>query len=63
MDDTIYIMPDDIEIFESRHYFTSITEHLSSVPEVVIPLLRNAKTAFSKIEVMLYSAPTFINEV
>lgn len=63
MDDTIYIMSDDIEIFENRHYFTNMTEHLSSVPTVVKPLLRNAKAAFSKIEAMLYSAPAFINAV
>lgn len=63
MDDTIYIMPDYIEIFENRHYFTNIIEHFSSVPAVEKPLLRNTKAAFSKIEVMLYSAPAFINAV
>ena len=63
MDDTIYIMPDDIEIVDSRDYCTDVAEHFSSVPEVAKPLLRNAKAALSKIEKMLYSAPAFINAV
>ncbi|MDD2216224.1 MAG: hypothetical protein PHE41_06620 [Eubacteriales bacterium] len=63
MDDTIYIMPDDVEIVNSRDYFTGVDEHFSSVPEVAKPLLRNAKAALSKIEEMLYSAPAFINAV
>ena len=32
MDDTIYIMPDDIEIVDSRDYCTDVAEHFSSVP-------------------------------
>lgn len=63
MDDTIYIMPDDIEIIDSRDYCTDVAKHFSSVPEVAKPLLRNAKATFSKIEEMLYSAPAFINAV
>ncbi len=63
MDDIIYLVPDDIEIVESKDYFTDVTEHFSSVPEVAKPLLRNAKNALSKIEEMLYSAPAFINAV
>lgn len=63
MDNTIYIMPDEIEIVDSRDYLNDVAEHFSSVPEVAKPLIRNAKTAFSKIEEMLYSAPAFINAV
>lgn len=63
MDDTIYIMPDDIEIVDSADYCTDVAEHFSSVPEVAKSLLRNAKAAFSKIEELLYSAPVFINAV
>lgn len=63
MDDTIYIIPDDIEIVDSRDYCADVAEHFSSVPEVAKPLLRNAKAAFSKIKKMLYSTPAFINAV
>ena len=63
MDDTVYIMPDDIEILTNSDYCTDVAEHFSSVPEVAKPLLRNAKVALSKIEEMLYSAPAFINAV
>jgi len=63
MDDTICIFPDDIEIVDVSDYCTNVAEHFSSVPEVAKPLLRNAKTALSKIEELLYSAPAFINAV
>lgn len=63
MDDTVYIMPDDIEILTNGDYCTDVAEHFSSVPEVAKPLLRNAKVALSKIEEMLYSSPAFINAV
>ncbi len=63
MDDTIYLVPDDIKIVNSKDYFTDVAEHFSSVPEVAKPLLRNAKTVLSKIEELLYSAPAFINAV
>lgn len=63
MDDTIYIMPDEIDIVDSSDYYSDVVEHFSSVPEVAKPLLRNAKVAFCKIEEMLYSAPAFINAV
>lgn len=63
MDDTICIMPDEIDIVTNEDYYTDVAEHFSSVPEVARPLLRNAKIAFSKIEKMLYSAPAFINVI
>lgn len=63
MDDTIYIMPDDIEIVDNEDYSTDVAEHFSSVPEVAKSLLRNAKATFTKIEELLYSAPAFINAV
>lgn len=63
MDDTIYIMLDDIKIVTSGDYCANVDEHYSSVPEVAKPLLRNAKAALSRIEEMLYSAPAFINAV
>jgi hypothetical protein len=63
MDDTIYIMPDDVEIVDSTDYCTDVAEHFSSVPEVAKPLIKSAKVTLSKIEKMLYSAPAFINAV
>lgn len=63
MDDTIYIMPDEIEVVTSGDYSTDVAKHFSSIPEVAKPLLRNAKTALHKIEGMLYSTPAFINAV
>ncbi len=63
MSDTIVISPEDVEIIDSSEYSTDLTEHFSSVPKVAAPLLRGAKSAFNKIEQMLYFAPTFINAV
>lgn len=63
MDNTIYIIPEDIEIVDSTEYCTDLVEHFYSVPEVAKSLLRNAKATFTKIEELLYSAPAFINAV
>jgi len=63
MDDTIYIMPDEIEVVTSGDYSTDVAKHFSSMPEVAKPLLRNAKAALHKVEEMLYSTPAFINAV
>lgn len=63
MDDVIYIGPNDVELGIDGKYCIDLDEHFSSVPEVAKPLLRNAKTAFSKIEKMLYSAPALINAI
>lgn len=61
MDDTIYIMPDEIEIIDSKDYSSEVVEHFSTIPEVAKPLLQNAKVAFTNIEKMLYSAPAVLN--
>jgi hypothetical protein len=63
MNDTIYIMSNDIELVDSADYCADVVEHFSYVPEVAKPLLRNAKIVFTKIEEILYSAPAFINVV
>lgn len=63
MDDTIYIMPDEIEVVTSGDYSTDVAKHFSSMPEVAKPLLRNANAALHKVEEMLYSTPAFINAV
>lgn len=63
MDDVIHISPDDIEVIDVSEYSEDLTEYFSDMPEVVRPLLKSAKEAFSKIEQMLYSAPALINLV
>lgn len=63
MDDAIHISPDDIEIVNASEYSEDLTEYFNDMPEVARPLLKGAKEVFSKIEQMLYSAPTFINLV
>lgn len=44
-------------------YSYAVVERFSDMPEVAKPLLKGAKTAFKKIEEMLYTAPAFINMV
>lgn len=63
MDDTIYILPNNIEVVDSADYSDGVAEQFSSVPEVAKSLLKSAKTTFTKIEDMLYSAPAFINTI
>lgn len=63
MDDTIYIMPNDIEKVDSVDYCTDVTEHFSCIPEIGKSLLRNATATFSKIKELLCFAPAFINAV
>lgn len=63
MDDAIHISPDDIEIVNASEYSEDLTEYFNDMPEVARPLLKGAKEVFSKIEQMLYSAPSFINLV
>ena len=63
MEDKIYISPEDIEILDAGEYSTDLSEHFETVPDVAKPLLSGAKSAFKKIEEMLYSAPSFINAV
>ena len=62
-EDTIVILPEDMEILDASEYREELTEHFGQVPEVAKLLLKGAKTAFSKIEKALYTAPAFINAV
>ena len=64
-EDTIIIPPEDVEIIEDSEYKGRPSQHFGrdEVPEVAAPLLRSAKTAFSRIEKALYTAPAFINAV
>lgn len=61
--ETIIIPPEDVEIIDASEYKGNLTRHFDHVPEVAMPLLNEAKTAFSKIEKALYTAPAFINAV
>lgn len=61
--ETIVISSDKIEIVDTLGYKEELSEHFNQVPEVAKPLLKEAKTAFSKIEKALYTAPAFINAV
>ncbi len=64
MDDTvIHSSPEDMEGIDVSEYCEHLTEYFIDMPEVAHPLLKGAKEAFSKIEQMLYSAPSFINLV
>ena len=63
MSDTIYIFPNDMEIIDCDGYSSDVAECFSTVPKVAKPLVYGAKTAFSKIEKMLLSAPAFINAI
>lgn len=63
MEETIDISPEYIEIIADEDYSYEVVEHFSDMPEVAKPLLKGAKTAFKKIEEMLYKAPAFINLV
>lgn len=62
-EETIIIPHEDVEIIDAPEYREELTEHFGQVPEVAKPLLKGAKTAFSKIEKALYTAPAFINAV
>ena len=62
-EETIVIPPEDVEIIDESEYKAELAEHFDHVPEVAKPLLKEAKTAFSKIKKALYTAPAFINAV
>lgn len=62
-DETIVISSDEMEIVDISEYKEELSEHFDQVPEVAKPLLKEAKTVFSKIEKALYTAPAFINAV
>lgn len=63
MDDVIYISPEDIEILDMSDYSIDAESQFSIVPDIAKPLIRSAKSIFSKIENTLYSAPAFINAI
>ncbi len=48
---------------DEPEYFDDIVEHFSNIPDVAQPLIHNAQITLSKIEKLLYSAPTFIEFV
>ncbi len=59
----INMNPDGNRMVDSNDYYYEMDDTFSSVSDVAKPLIRSAKEAFSKIEEMLYSAPTFINAI
>lgn len=62
-EETIIIPSEDMEIIDASEYKEELTQHFDEIPEVANPLLKRAKTAFSKIEKALYTVPAFINSV
>lgn len=59
----IYIASEDAEVVDLSEYSAEIAEQFSDMPEVAKPLLKEAKLALKKIEIMLYSAPAIVNLV
>lgn len=62
-EDRIVIPLEDVEIVDAAEYKEELSQHFDSVPELAKPLLKQAKSVFSKIEKALYTAPAFINAV
>lgn len=62
-DKTTAIPPEDVEIIDSSEYREELSQFFEQMPVVAKPLLKEARTVFSKIEEGLYSAPAFINAV
>ncbi|WP_044959665.1 hypothetical protein [Butyrivibrio sp. WCD2001] len=62
-EETIIIPPEDVEVVDESEYIEDINQHFEQVPEIAKPLMKEAKSAFSKIEKALYTAPAFINAV
>lgn len=63
MSETICFSSEDVEIIDTSEYSEDIDEQFSNMPKISESLVRGAKSAFAKIEQMLYSAPGFINVV
>lgn len=59
----IEIFDDEIEIIETKDYKAEVDEHFRKIPDVARPLMSDAKQTIRKIEQMLYSTPSFINDV
>ena len=62
-DEIIYITVDNVKITDMSEYKDKIVEQFSAVPDVVKPLLKDAKAMFKKIEQLLYSAPAIVNMI
>lgn len=62
-EDKTVVPPEDVEVIDASEYKEELAEHFDQVPEVAKPLLKEAKSAFTKIEKALYTAPAFINAV
>lgn len=60
-DEIIYIGPDDYEILDFEEFEAKPTRVFDNLPEIARPLLSKANTIFSRIEKLLYTAPSFIN--
>lgn len=63
MEERVYISPEDINILPNGEYSTDLSKHIERASDVARPFLKGAKSAFHRIEQMLYSAPAFINAV
>lgn len=59
-DEVIHITGDDTGMVGASGY-KELTEHFAPIPEVAKPLLKEAKATLSKIEKMLYMAPSLVN--
>lgn len=62
-EDTIVFTEEEVEIIDASEYKEELAQHFKQVPEVAKPILKEAKTVFSKIEKALYTAPAFMNAV
>ena len=62
-EDKIVIPHEAVEVIDSSEYKEDLSEHYEQLPEVAKPLLKKAKTAYSKIEKAIYTTPAFINAV
>lgn len=61
--DLTYTSSENTNVSKPSEYSDKLTEHFSRMPEVAKPILKKAKAQLTKIEAMLYSAPSFINVV
>ncbi len=59
-EEIIYYGPDDYEILDFEEFEAKPTSVFDNLPEIARPLLRKANTIFSRIEKLLYTAPSFI---
>ncbi|WP_314022034.1 hypothetical protein [Mogibacterium diversum] len=64
MDEKIIVIPHEaVEVIDRSEYKEDLSEHYEQLPELAKPLLKKAKTAYSKIEKAIYTTPSFINVV